>query len=112
MPKSANSPQRDEKDIPKRLPTARTRSRRVQQLVYQAENLIEERVRQGTASPTETVALLRLGTELEQANIERIKAHTAYLEAQRAKAEAETVNEELFTKAIEAMTRYQPTRDE
>lgn len=107
MPKSASSSERDPDEIPPKLPPARTRDRRTQQLVFQAENLIEERLRKGTASPTETVAILRLGTEIERANIERIKAHTAYLEAQKAKAESETVREEMFQKAMDAMSRYQ-----
>ena len=77
-----------------------------------AEGLVEERIRKGTASPTEVVAVLRLGTALEEANIERIKAHTAYLEAQKAKAESETVREELFTKAMKAMARYQGQDDD
>ena len=78
----------------------------MQQLGQLAEDLLEERVRKGTASPTESVALLRLNSPTEIANLERIKAQTAYLEAQRAKAESETVREELFTRAIEAMGRY------
>lgn len=106
MPKSATSGGRDPKDAPPRLPPARTRERRVQQLVLQAENLIEERIRNGTASPTETVAIVRLGTELERANIERIKMQTGYLAAQKAKAESETVREELFTNAMKAMSVY------
>lgn len=112
MPKSTSSSERDPEDIPIKLPPARTRDRRVQQLVMQAENLIEERIRKGTASPTEVVAIVRLGTELERANIERIRAHTEYLAAQKAKAESETVREELFTEAMKAMTRYQPSQDE
>jgi hypothetical protein len=72
----------------------------------QAESLIEERIRAGTASPTEVVAVLRLGTAMEEANIERIKMHTEYLKAQKAKAESETVREELFTEAMKAMSRY------
>lgn len=107
MPKSASSPERDPKLIPPRLPPARTRERRAGQLVSLAENLLEERLRAGTASPTEVVAAVRLGTQIELANIERIKAHTEYLQAQRAKAESETVREELFTQAMDAMRRYQ-----
>jgi len=62
---------------------------------------------QKKASPTEIVAVLRFGTEQELANIERIKAQTEYLKAQRAKAEAETVNETLMSDAMAAMKRYQ-----
>jgi hypothetical protein len=79
--------------------------------VSAAENLLEERLLAGTASPTEVVAAVRLGTEIERANIERIKMHTKYLEAQKAKAESETVREELFSKAMEAMRRYSPSED-
>lgn len=88
-------------------PPARTRERRVGQLVNLAEKLVEERMRDKSASPTEVVAVLRLGTAREMADLERIKAQTSYLEAQRAKAESETVREEMFTKAMEAMSRYQ-----
>lgn len=98
--------------MPIKLPPAKNRDRRVQQLVMQAENLIEERIRKGTASPTEVVAVIRLGTEREKADIERIKMHTEYLIAQKAKAESETVREELFTEAMRAMTRYQPSQEE
>ena len=112
MPKSASSPERDPKDIPPKLPRARTRERRVNQLVVQAEALVEERIRSGTASPTEVVAILRLGTEMERASVERIKMQTEYLQAQKAKAEAETVRETLFTDAIAATSRYQGQDDD
>lgn len=111
IPKPQSSPGRDPESLPPRLPPATTRDRRVQQLVVQAEALIEERIRKGTASPTETVAVLRLGTAMELANIERVKMHTAYLEAQKAKAESETVRQEMFELAMKAMARYQG-RDE
>lgn len=89
-----------------RLPPARTRVRRAQQLSNYAAALLEERLLDGTASPTEVVASLRLGTEMERANLDRTRAQTEYLKAQKAKAEAETVREEMFSKAIEAMSRY------
>jgi hypothetical protein len=76
------------------------------QLGQLAEDLLEERVRQGIASPTESVALLKLNDPVAIANLERIKAQTAYLEAQRAKAESETFREEKFDEAMAAMKRY------
>lgn len=111
MAKSANLPEDGSNVVPIRRPPARNRERRVQQLVGYAEDLMEQRLLAGTASPTETVAILRLGSEIEQSNIERIRAHTEYLKAQRAKAESETVREELFTQAMEAMKRYSPEGD-
>lgn len=106
MPKSASSSEREPEDIPMRLPPARTRDRRAQQLVVLAEDLLEERLRTGKASPTEVTAVIRWGSEIERVNVERIRMHTKYLEAQKAKAESETVREELFQKAIDAMGRY------
>lgn len=111
MAKSDGPGESPSEGMPMRRPPARTRRRRVQQLVSLAEELVEERMVKRTASPTEVVAILRMGTESELANIERIKANTEYLNAQRAKAEAETVRDSLFTDAMEAMSRYQGRRE-
>jgi len=78
----------------------------MQQLGRLAEDLLEERVRKGEASPTETVALLKHNSPLEQANLKRIKAQTRLLEAQRKKVESDAVREEQLTRAMEAMARY------
>jgi hypothetical protein len=78
----------------------------MEQLGSLAEDLLEERVRLGIASPTESVALLKLNDPIAQANLRRIEAQTAYLEAQRAKAESETFREEKFEEAMAAMKRY------
>lgn len=112
MAKSDGHGESPSEEMPKRRPPARTRRRRVQQLVGYAEELVEHRLINKTASPTEVVAVLRMGTESELANIERIKANTAYLNAQREKAEAETLRDSLFTDAMEAMSRYQGKYDD
>lgn len=78
----------------------------MEQLGNLAEDLLEERVRHGLASPTETVALLRANSPTEIANLKRIEAQTALLLAQKAKAEAETVSQDMMDKAIAAMQRY------
>lgn len=106
MPKSRSSQPRDPENVPPLLPPAKSAIRRHQQLVMYAEDLLIERLRTGEASPTEVVAAVRLGTELEKANIERIRMHTEYLKAQKEKAESETVREEMFTRAMEAMSIY------
>ena len=113
MPKSAPRPAKQVESPDAFYPPLPTdREGQVQQLVADAERLIHERIRNGTASPTETVAVMRLGSEIERVNVERIKAHTEYLVAQREKAAAETVKDELFSRAIEAMTVYQGRADE
>lgn len=105
MPKPSKKPEERDSPPPTMTP-ARTRERRTQQLVLQAEALLEERLRNGKASPTEVVAVLKLGTEYERANLARIEAQTELLRAQRAKAEAETLNEKMFKEAIDAMSIY------
>ena len=112
MPKSASSPERDPNLIPTRMPPAKSRERRVQQLVGLAEGLLEERLMNGTASPTETVAILRLGTEYEQANLERVKAQTAYLQAQRDKVQSDAVREAQFEEVKAAFKKYQGESDD
>lgn len=77
----------------------------------QAENLIEERIRNGTASPTEVTAVLKMGSPIEVANVERVKMHTGYLGAQKAKAESETFREELFQEAMKAAKHYRGEDD-
>lgn len=106
MAKSDRGAGRDPDQIPPRMPPARTSKRRAQQVGVLAQDLLAERLRTGTASPTEVVAGIRLIHEGELANIERIKAQTEYLHAQRAKAEAELMNESLFKDAIAAITTY------
>lgn len=111
MPKSAERGGRSPEEIPKRRPPARDPARRSQQLSQLAQDLLEERVRKGTASPTETVALLKLHDPIAVANLRRVEAQTAYLEAQAEKARSETVREENLKKAMDAMRRYSPTED-
>ncbi len=98
----ANTPD----DRPIRKPPARTSRRRAQQITKLAQDLIVERLESGKASPTEVVAALRLASEQENANIERIKAQTAYLVAQKAKAESEVLNSQMLEDAMRAISEY------
>lgn len=93
--------------VPIRKPPARTSRRRAQQITTLAQDLLEERLRNGRASPTEVVAGLRLASDNELANNERIKAQTELLKAQKAKAEAEILNSEMLEDAMKAISEYQ-----
>lgn len=90
-----------------RKPPARTPRRRAQQITKLAQDLLEDRLRTGTASPTEVVAGLRLASETETANVARIQAQTEYLIAQKAKAEAEMLNSQMLEDAMAAISEYQ-----
>ena len=85
---------------------ARSPEARENQLVSLAYDLVEERLRNGTATAAETVAILRLGTqkerqerELNQKKIELMQAKTEALQS------AKRI-EELYGAAIDAMRRY------
>ena len=106
MSKSDAGTGRDPENVPTRRPPARTSRRRAQQIGVLAQDLLEERLREGKASPTEVVAGLRLVAESEQANIERIKAQTELLKAQKEKAVAETLSGKMIEEAMEALGRY------
>lgn len=75
--------------------------------MVQAQDLVEERIQNKTASPTEVVAILKFGSEYEQLNLERIRAQTELMKAQREKSVAETVSGEMFKDAMDAIVKYQ-----
>lgn len=93
-------------DRPIRKPPARTSRRRAQQLTTLAQDLLQRRLEEDRASPTEVVAALRLASDIELANIRRVEAQTEYLKAQKAKAESEILNSELLENAMRAMSEY------
>lgn len=91
---------------PIRKPPARTSRRRAQQITTLAQDLLVKRLEEDRASPTEVVAALRLASDIEVANIERIRAQTDYLIAQKAKAESEMLNSEMIEKAMLSLSEY------
>lgn len=82
---------------------------REKQLVNLAINQIEKQLREGTAPTGVLVQLLKLSTEKERMERERLKA-----EVELTKAKAEGLNtskdiKELYEKAINAMSAYSPS---
>lgn len=106
MSKSDAGRGRNPESVPIRRPPARTSRRRVQQIGVLAQDLLEERLRTGDASPTEVIAGLKLVAEAEEANVARIRAQTELLVAQREKAVAETLSGTMIEEAMEALSRY------
>lgn len=79
---------------------------RENQLIAAAVNLAEKQLLDGTASPSVITHYLRLASDKERLEREKLERENELL---RAKAEAYESNrrtEEMYTKAIEAMRRY------
>lgn len=76
------------------------------QMISLAMDLVEQRLRNGTASSQETVHFLRLGSEREKLEREKLRAENIKLKAQAEALESQARTEELFVEAIEAMKRY------
>jgi hypothetical protein len=87
-------------------PPGRTPEARENQLISLAYDLVEERLRNGTATSAETVAILRLGTQKEKLERELNEKKIALMEAKTEALQSAKRVEELYGAAIEAMRRY------
>lgn len=85
---------------------AETPEGREAQLTNLAYKCIVQRLRDNTASPNETVACLRLGTEKAKLEREKIHAETILAQAKVDNLELEKRTEELYQEAITVMKEY------
>lgn len=86
--------------------TASTPEARENQMIALAFDLVEERLRNGTATSQETTHFLKLGTVKEELEREKLRKENDLLEAKRSAIESSERSEALFAEAIEAMKRY------
>lgn len=80
---------------------------REQQLISKATNLAEKQLDEGTASSQVIVHFLRLGTENARLEREKIRYENELLKAKTAAIESSKKSEELFERALRAMSDYQ-----
>ena len=85
---------------------ATTPAGRESQLVSQAYDLAEQRMRQGTASAQEITYFLRLGSSREQLEQERLYNENLLLEAKREAMESAKRIEDMYEQALNAMRSY------
>lgn len=96
----------DKKDIPKRVRPARTPEGRNEQISVAAVQLAEKRIREGTASSQIICHYLKMATEKEKLELQKLQAEIKLLEAkQKAVESAEEMNK-LYREAIKAMKKY------
>lgn len=91
--------------LPKMRP-ALTPEAREGQLIALATDLVEQRLRDGTATSQEVVHFLRLGSMREKLERERLENENILLRAKTEALESQAKVEELYANAIKAMQRY------
>ena len=93
------------KDVPLMRP-ALTPEAREGQMIALAMDLVEARLRNGTASSQETTHFLKLATEKERTERELAKKQLELMEAKRQQIQSQARIEELYSNALKAMQRY------
>lgn len=89
-----------------RMRPALTPEAREGQLIALATDLVEQRLRDGTATSQEVVHFLRLGSMRERLERERLENENILLRAKTTALESQARIEELYANAIRAMQRY------
>ena len=79
---------------------------RENQLIALATDLVEQRLRDGTATSQETVHFLKLGSIRERLEREKLESEVKVAQAKVAAYESQARSEELFKQALKAFTRY------
>jgi hypothetical protein len=98
-PKKLAEPQRQQ-------PPAKTFESRENQMIAYAVDLAEKQLREGTASSQVIAHYLKLGSTRERAEKEKLNKEIELLTAKTESLKSAKNVEELYTKALMAMSRY------
>lgn len=88
------------------LRPATTPEGREAQLVSLAFDLVEQRIRDGTATSQEVTHFLKLGSSREQLEQQRLEHENQLLQVKREAIESQARVEELYKSALDAMRTY------
>lgn len=88
---------------------ARSLERREDQLIALAYDLVEDRIRNGTATSAETVEFLRRGSTKARLEKEIMEEQKKYMRAKTEAIESAKKIEELYSEAMKSFRSYQPT---
>lgn len=94
------------------LPPARTAEERQDQLIDLALKLVEQRLRDGTATSQETTHFLKLSTEKEKLEQRKLEQEIELSKAKIKNLEASEEAKQLAEAAIAAFRSYQPNYEE
>ena len=104
MPKrKQTAPKQESKPTPA---PALTPDGRIKQMTALAMNLVEERIRNGTASAQEVTTILKMGSEHAQLELDKLRVETELAQAKKEAIDAQRDTGEKYVKALEAMRRY------
>ena len=90
---------------------AATPEAREQQLINKAVTLAEKQLEDGTASAAVITHFLKLATEKEKLERQKLEKENKLLEVKASSITQAQDTESLAKQALEAMTSYQPSRD-
>lgn len=79
---------------------------RENQLIALAVDLVEQRLRNGTASSQETTHFLRLGSSKARYELEKLRLENELTKAKTESLHAQQHADEMFEEAIKAMQKY------
>lgn len=82
------------------------------QMISLAMDLVEQRLRDGTATSQETTHFLKLASGKERLELEMMRKQMELMEAKIKSYEAQDKMEGLLTRALEAFKRYSGHEDE
>lgn len=91
----------------KRMRQAQTPEERENQLIMEAYDLVEQRLLDGTASATETVHFLKMGSAKERLEKQILQQQKEYMAAKTEAIQSAKRVEELYSNAIDAIREYQ-----
>lgn len=99
------------KDVPTSNPSRKVRpaltpEARESQLISMATDLIEQRLREGTASSQETTSIIKGTLAKARLEVEILKKQKELIEAKTESLKTGARLEELYTNAMNAMRRY------
>lgn len=96
----------------RKIRPALTPEARENQLIALSLDLVEKRLREGTASSQEVTHFLKLGTMRERLEREKLEEENRLLKAKTESIQSQKRSEELFKKAIDAFRSYNGQDDE
>lgn len=96
----------------RRKPPATNPEERQNQLIAMAYDLVEQRLRDGTATSQETTTFIKMGSSREHLELERLRQENNLLRAKADALDSSRRMEELYNNAVNAMRSYSGTQDE
>lgn len=88
------------------MPPVFTPEAREMQLVNLAYDLLEQRLRDGTATSQEVTTMIRYGTQKAQLELDILRSQKELMDAKRESINASMQTDEMFKEAIRAMGIY------